>query len=83
LYDIVQITGSLLILAAFIASLFGRAKTDGYPYLIVNAVGSGVLACTAIVNLEWGFILLEGVWSLVSIVSIVRKARGRSAARAS
>ncbi len=29
---------------------------------------------TAVVGHEWGFILLEGVWALVSLTSILRKA---------
>ena len=77
LYDAVQIVGSLLILAAFVAAMFGRLGQSDYRYLLANAVGSGVLAVTAIISLEWGFILLEGVWALVSVYSLVRKATGR------
>jgi hypothetical protein len=75
-YDVVQIVGSLLILAAFVASLLGRLDQSSYRYLIPNAIGSGVLTVTAVVSREWGFILLEGVWALVSLYSLVRKAMG-------
>ena len=78
MYDIVQITGSLLILAAFVASLVGWIHQSTYLYLAFNAVGSAVLMATAIVSNEPGFILLEGVWAAVSVFSIVRKATGRS-----
>jgi hypothetical protein len=64
----------LLILAAFIAALSGRLDQAGYGCLVVNAAGSAVLTATAIVSCEWGFILLEGVWALVSVYSIIRKA---------
>ncbi|MEV6930478.1 hypothetical protein AB0M46_39175 [Dactylosporangium sp. NPDC051485] len=80
LYDVVQVVGSLLILAGFVAALAGRIKQSSYTYLAANAVGSAVLTCTAVIGREWGFILLEGVWALVSIYSIVRKAAGRSVA---
>ena len=82
LYQVVQVLGSLLILGAFVAALFGRLDQSGYRYLVPNAVGSVVLTATAIVNLEWGFILLEGVWALVSLYSIARKATGRTVAAA-
>ena len=49
-------------------------------YLIANAAGSAILTVTAVVSLEFGFILLEGVWALVSTYSIVRKMAGRSPA---
>jgi hypothetical protein len=80
MYDVVQIVGSLLILAAFVAALGGRMEQSSYPYLVANAVGSATLAATAVIGREWGFILLEGVWALVSVWSIARKAAGRSVA---
>jgi hypothetical protein len=77
MYVAVQIVGSLLILAAFVAAQLGRLDQSSYRYLIANAVGSAALTGTAVVSLEWGFILLEGVWALVSIYSIARKAAGQ------
>lgn len=77
MYDAVQIVGSLLILAAFVAAMGGRLRQSSYAYLAANAAGSLVLTGTAMVSREWGFILLEGVWALVSIYSIARKALGR------
>jgi hypothetical protein len=80
MYDAIQIVGSLLILAAFVAAQLGRLNQSSYRYLIANAVGSAVLTVTAVVRLEWGFILLEGAWALMSTYSIARKATGQSPA---
>lgn len=80
MYDVVQILGSLFILVAFVAALFGKLDQASYRYLGSNAVGSAVLTGTAVVRLEWGFLLLEGVWALVSLYSIVRKATSGSSA---
>jgi hypothetical protein len=77
-YDIVQVAGSLLILVGFVASLVGWIRQSSYLYLASNAIGSAVLTATAIASSEPGFILLEGVWALVSVFSIVRRATGRS-----
>jgi hypothetical protein len=77
MYHFVQITGSLLILTAFVAALDGRMKQSSYRYLAANAIGSVALTGTAVVSHEWGFILLESVWALVSGYSIVRKALGQ------
>lgn len=76
MYDVVQVTGSLLILVAFVAALNGRLDQSSYAYLVLNAVGSAVLAATAVISHEWGFILLEGVWAAVSSYSLLRKSRG-------
>jgi hypothetical protein len=80
MYDVVQVAGSLVILAAFVAALGGRIRQSSYGYLAANAVGSAALTATAVIGREWGFILLEGVWALVSLWSIVRTARGRPVA---
>jgi hypothetical protein len=76
-FQIVQIVGSLLILSAFVAAQAGRLDSAGYRYLIANALGSAILTATALVAVEWGFILLEGVWALVSMWSIARKLKDR------
>jgi hypothetical protein len=75
-YQLVQIAGSLLILAAFAASQAGRLPIDSQLYLVLNFVGSAILAVLAWLDQQWGFLLLEGVWAVVSLYSLVQLARG-------
>jgi hypothetical protein len=77
-YQLVQIAGSLLILTAFAASQAGRLPIDSQLYLVLNFVGSAVLAVLAWIDQQWGFLLLEGVWALVSLYSLVQLIRGRT-----
>jgi hypothetical protein len=77
-YQLVQVAGSLLILAAFAASQAGRLPIDSQLYLALNFVGSAVLAVLAWIDQQWGFLLLEGVWALVSLWSLVQLLRGRT-----
>lgn len=74
--QIVQVVGALLILAAFAGVQFKRLEADTWLYLWLNVVGSGMLAVLAWLGRDWGFLLLEGVWALVSFYSVVRKSRG-------
>jgi hypothetical protein len=67
MWDIVQVIGAILVLAGFLAAQFDLVDERSYAYLIPNALGSGVLAVTAVVWSSWGFVLLEGVWCLVSL----------------
>lgn len=62
----IQIIGALVILAAFAASQLGELETDSRLYLLLNLVGSTVLAILAVIEGQIGFILLEGVWAIVS-----------------
>ncbi len=78
--QIVQIVGALLILAAFAALQFGRMRADSGTYLVLNLVGSVVLAALALVEEQWGFLLLETVWAIVSGWSLAQLLRGRPGA---
>ena len=73
--QIIQVVGSLLVLAAFAASQACRLKTTSRRYLLPNLLGSGTLAVQAAVTSQWGFLLLEGVWALVSFAGLVAPRR--------
>ncbi len=75
----VQIVGSLLVLAAFVASQRGLLDPRSRLYLVLNVLGSGALAVEALLGRQWGFLLLEGVWAIVSAVGLVAVLRGRTA----
>ena len=77
--QVVQVLGSLLILVPFVLAQRGRVTTDSWRYLVPNLVGSTVLAVDAAIEHQWGFLLLEGVWALVSLVSLLRPAAGSTA----
>jgi hypothetical protein len=79
-YQFVQIAGSLLILAAFAASQAGRLPIDSRLYLALNFVGSAILAVLAWIDQQWGFLLLEGVWAIVSLWGLAQLMRGQTPA---
>jgi hypothetical protein len=65
-----QIFGALLILAAYTAAQAGVLDQHSYLYLALNVVGSAILAVLAALGQQWGFLLLEAVWTLVSLWSL-------------
>jgi hypothetical protein len=77
--QIIQIAGALLILLGFVLAQLKVWSTDAWSYLWVNLVGAAILAWIAFVDAQWGFFLLEGVWTLVTAWSIVVKLRGTDA----
>ncbi|MCC6178549.1 MAG: hypothetical protein IT305_24865 [Chloroflexi bacterium] len=78
--QVLQVIGALLILAAFAAAQVGVMDQRSYTYLALNLVGSAVLAVLAYEDAQWGFVLLEVVWAVVSAWSLVRRLNGRSPA---
>lgn len=73
----IQVAGAVLILIAFGASQAGRLSPYSLAYLVLNLVGSVVLAFLALSDSNWGFLLLEAVWALVSAWGLVQLGRGR------
>ena len=67
----IQVVGALLILTAFAAVQFDRMRPDSRLYLMLNLAGSIVLAYLALRDSQWGFLLLEGVWAIVSAWGLV------------
>jgi hypothetical protein len=73
-----QVFGAVLILIAFAAAQVNRLDQRSYPYLLLNLVGSAILAWLALETQQWGFVLLESVWAVVSLWGVVRRAQGRA-----
>jgi hypothetical protein len=72
----VSVVGALLILLAFAANQLGRLDTWNLSYQISNFVGSGILTIVAVIEVQLGFILLEGTWALVSLWGMIKVLRG-------
>jgi hypothetical protein len=67
---VLQVCGSVLVLVAFALSQRNMLSTGSVTYLVLNVVGSAVLAVLALHERQWGFLLLETVWGLVSVASL-------------
>jgi hypothetical protein len=70
--QLVQIVGALLILVAYAAAQFGAMSPHSRSYLILNLIGSAILAVLAAVESLWGFLLLEVFWAAVSLWGLIR-----------
>ena len=70
--QIVQVIGALVILAAFALSQWRVINADSFSYLGSNLVGSAVLAVDAYFGAQWGFLLLEGAWAVISATGLVQ-----------
>jgi len=70
--QIISIVGAVLILAAYAAHQYGWLDRTHASYHWLNLVGSVVLTVIAFRASQWGFVLLEGVWAVVSVPPLIR-----------
>lgn len=71
----IQIIGALLVLLGYISAQTGRLDGRARPYLLINFVGSVLLALAAAFGQQWGFLILNGTWAVISVVNLVRLPR--------
>ena len=68
-----SLAGALLILLPFAGAQLGRLTVESLSYQVMNLVGATILTIVAIVGRQYGFILLEGTWAIVSLVGLARR----------
>ena len=80
LAQLLQLAGAILVLVAFTLAQVRRLDPQSLSYLVLNTVGAGILAVLAFADEQWGFLLLEGVWTLVSLAGLAARLRTPSPA---
>ena len=72
LVQAMSVIGAVLVLAAYFALQRGWLRGEDRLFSLLNFVGAGMLTWVAIEDRRVGFILLEGMWALLSLPGTVR-----------
>jgi len=75
--QLIQIVGALLNMGAFALLHFEIAPSSALRYLIPNWLGSVLLVMSAYVDRQWGFLMLEAAWVVVTGYAIAARVSGR------
>jgi hypothetical protein len=73
LETILQLVGAILVLAGFTLAQVRVLDPQSLTYLVLNTVGAAILAVLAFTGEQWGFLLLEGVWTIVSVAGLAAR----------
>jgi hypothetical protein len=75
--EIMGSIGVTILLVAFLLNMLKIIPTEGLTYPLLNLVGAGI-ACFASWLIPYiPFVILEGAWSIVSLVAVIKNSRVR------
>jgi len=67
--------GAMMILVAYTGQQMKWMDPRSLLYNLLNIIGSAILCYIAFFPFKLGFVVLEGVWVLISIFAIIRNRR--------
>lgn len=73
--QIIASLGVFILLLAFFLNLINALSTEGWIYPALNFSGASIAAYASWLIVFYPFVVLEGVWALVSLVALVNKGR--------
>lgn len=72
LIDWIGFLGVFQILLAYFLNVTGKISNTNLTFILLNLIGA-IMACLASILLNyWPFIILEGVWALVSLYALLK-----------
>ena len=69
--EILAYVGMASILLAFLLETRDALSSKGFIYLLLMAMGSGLLAIRAFLISEWAFFILEIVWCGAAVIALI------------
>jgi hypothetical protein len=78
LSDIIASIGVIILLIAFFLNLNKKLSTDNKAYILMNFIGAGICGYASWMVKFYPFVILEGIWAFVALISLFKVPRGTS-----
>ncbi|HEY9001764.1 MAG TPA: hypothetical protein VIM89_10460 [Mucilaginibacter sp.] len=78
LSDIIASIGVIILLIAFLLNLYKKLSAESKTYSLLNLIGAGICCFASWMVSFYPFVILEGVWGFVALVSLFKVPRGTS-----
>jgi len=76
--DIIASIGVIILLIAFFLNLNKKLKADSRAYILMNLIGAGICCYASYMVRFYPFVVLEGIWAFVALISLLKVPRGTS-----
>lgn len=77
--DIIASIGVIILLIAFFFNLNKRLSAESKAYILMNFIGAGICCYASWMVKFYPFVILEGIWAFVALISLLKVSRGTSA----
>jgi hypothetical protein len=76
--DFLASIGVIILLIAFLLNLYKKLPAENKLYGLLNFIGAGICCFSSYLIGFYPFIVLEGVWAFVALLSLFNVPRGTS-----
>jgi cytochrome bd-type quinol oxidase subunit 2 len=76
--DIIASIGVIILLIAFLLNLYKKLSANSKAYTFMNFLGAAICGFSSYLISFYPFVVLESIWSLVALVSLIKVSRGTS-----
>jgi hypothetical protein len=76
--DLLASIGVIVLLIAFLLNLYKRISAQSVLYKLMNFIGAGICCFSSYLISFYPFVILEGVWAFVALISLFNVPRGTS-----
>ncbi|MFI5139435.1 MAG: hypothetical protein ACHQIM_16550 [Sphingobacteriales bacterium] len=77
--DLLASIGVVILLLAFLLNLYKKLSAQSKMYGFLNLTGAGICCFASYLIGFYPFVILEGVWAFVALLSLFNVPRGTSA----
>lgn len=70
--DIIGFAGVVCLLGAYFLNAIGKITSTSISYILLNLFGAGLATASSIMMMYYPFIILEAIWTLVSLYSLIK-----------
>jgi hypothetical protein len=74
--DIIASIGVVITLIAFLLNLNNKLSAQSSIYKLMNVIGAGLCCYSSFLIKFYPFVLLEGIWAFVALLSLFNVPRG-------